>query len=899
MRRGFPCAGLAGRWRISPPPFSAFWILTALALSVSVPTLQTARAGEVEYAKEISTRLNPTGRTVTFPVPLNDHGANLGDVIIKLMADDAILVERATFLELVNPLVEEPGRQALGALPAEAGFIPLESLAHAGIDVRFDSGLQVLVLELSPEQRPAGDISLGGRRTQRASAALVAPEAFSGYLNVIAGVDQAWDNSGTRGSLFEDEPSARLELESVVRAGGVVVENRSAYDGNVDVSTCPETASCVYGHVAGLKRQSTRAIYDIPEEEVRIVVGDTDAAAVPLQRSADLLGIQIEKTARKLNPGESIVSTGSGSFRLERNASVDVLVNGAIVQRLQLRPGNYNLRDLPLSTGANDIELSITDDSGQRQTLAFKTYSDTSLLAAGKNEWAITGGIPSYLLDNERTYANSGYMGSGFFRYGISDELTGDVDLQGDRDIIMGGAGLAMGTDWGVFGVHGAASTGAAGTGAAVDLKWSLVNFSGLTNSNQESLHAAAEYRSEAFHTPGEFLSDASGILYPEFEYWLRLNASYSAPLISDVTATLSARYQFSDDRRNNPDDNVITGDRYGTDLTFSAPLSNMANASLQFGYSNELYVRNVEQSSNIDPEFRVGLRVNMRPTDSTMVTAGYDTLGQQANVSAYQAEGSGIGRWDTSIDVQSRGYQNTGSVTAAAGYYGNRAELRLSHYGDADDFDLASPSLVETRQRTSLRVGTAIAFAGDKIAIGAPVRGGAFGIVTPHESLGDAEVTVGNVDSPRARADAWGNALVPDLPAYLPSSVSVDVDNLPLGYSLGSGSFDTFAPYKAGYAFQVGSANSVSVYGTLVQEDGEPVSLLTGTARPDGAPGEPVSVFTNTEGRFGAEGLAPGRWIIEMNADNGPLLFAVDVPDGANGLVKVGTLHPTRGTLQ
>jgi outer membrane usher protein len=176
-------------------------------------------------------------------------------------------------------------------------------------------------------------------------------------------------------------------------------------------------------------------------------------------------------------------------------------------------------------------------------------------------------------------------------------------------------------------------------------------------------------------------------------------------------------------------------------------------------------------------------------------------------------------------------------------------------------------------------------------------VRGGAFAVVAPHESIADKEIVVGSLDNVRAKADVWGNALVPDLPAYLPGSMSVDIDDLPIGYSLGRGAFDTFAPYKAGYAIEVGSAYSVSAYGILVGADGAPVSLLTGVAQREGGGGQkPVSIFTNAEGKFGAEGLAPGRWTIEMLTEGAPTRYVLDVPDGANGLIKVGTLHPAQG---
>jgi outer membrane usher protein len=576
-----------------------------------------------------------------------------------------------------------------------------------------------------------------------------------------------------------------------------------------------------------------------------------------------------------------------------------VLVNGAVMQRLNLRPGNYNLRDPPLAAGANDVELAITTEDGERRTERFNAYSDMSLLAAGKSEWAVGAGMPSYLIDSGRVYETGLTMATSYLRYGLTDDITGGLHLQGDDDLVMGGGGFDFGTPWGLFGIDTGVSSGDPGTGVAVDLKWSLVNFGAFAAGRNEALFASAEYRSTDFHRPGEVLGAADGILYPEFNYWLRVSGSYSMPLIEDVTATLSARYQFADDERKALGGYLVQGDRYGIDLTLSRALSETASGSLTVGYSNELYGLDDDLNYATDPEFRVALRLTMRPDERTSVYGGFDTLGRDSMLSAQRAEGNGAGRWDTSVDVSTRGRDEHATAGVSAGYYGDRAEVRVSHTADADGFDAASPSFDGARQRTSLRIGTAIAFAGDRIAVGAPVRGEAFAIVAPHESLAGHDIVTGSIDNVRARANALGNGLITDLPAYSPSSVAVDVEDLPLGYSLGAGAFDTFAPYRGGYVFEVGSAYSVSVLGTLVDARGEPLSLVAGTARPQGGQGNPVAVFTNGAGRFGAEGLSPGRWIVEMPLDGGPAIYTIDIPQGANGLVKIGTLGPSQGSAQ
>ena len=171
-----------------------------------------------------------------------------------------------------------------------------------------------------------------------------------------------------------------------------------------------------------------------------------------------------------------------------------------------------------------------------------------------------------------------------------------------------------------------------------------------------------------------------------------------------------------------------------------------------------------------------------------------------------------------------------------------------------------------------------------------APITG-SFAILAPHESLADHAVVLGESAAPRASSDMFGPPPVRNLPAYMPRTLRYDVEDLPIGYRLGKREITLEPPYNAGYALTIGSARSVTAFGTLVDRDGAPVALLTGTATPDDG-GEPVSLFTNTAGRFGGQGLAPGHWRIEMASDR-VQHFMLDIPDRTTGLYPAGTLTP------
>jgi outer membrane usher protein len=75
---------------------------------------------------------------------------------------------------------------------------------------------------------------------------------------------------------------------------------------------------------------------------------------------------------------------------------VDILVDNVLMKRIRLGPGNYNLTDLPLNPGANNVKLVIEDDTGQHQTLEFTGFSGQELLSPGISEWSVNAGFKSY-----------------------------------------------------------------------------------------------------------------------------------------------------------------------------------------------------------------------------------------------------------------------------------------------------------------------------------------------------------------------------------------------------------------------------------------------------------------------------------------------------------------------
>jgi outer membrane usher protein len=166
--------------------------------------------------------------------------------------------------------------------------------------------------------------------------------------------------------------------------------------------------------------------------------------------------------------------------------------------------------------------------------------------------------------------------------------------------------------------------------------------------------------------------------------------------------------------------------------------------------------------------------------------------------------------------------------------------------------------------------------------------------VVRGHRSLKGSSVEVErSAFGYIAETGKLGTAVHPALSSYIDRTISVDAPDAPVTAELGQGSFRAFPPYRSGYLLTVGSANNVTAVGRLLDNQGQPLSLVSGSARFVGqSSDEPVALFTNRDGRFGATGLASGRWQVTMNDDSGSV-FMIIVPKDAEGILTLGDLKP------
>ena len=98
-----------------------------------------------------------------------------------------------------------------------------------------------------------------------------------------------------------------------------------------------------------------------------------------------------------------IISLGEGNTPLIRLSNipksltkdVDIYVNGFRTQTLRLNPGRYDLENLPLNDGENEVRLEINYASGETEIITYSQFYNAKLLLAGLSDFGISAGLVS------------------------------------------------------------------------------------------------------------------------------------------------------------------------------------------------------------------------------------------------------------------------------------------------------------------------------------------------------------------------------------------------------------------------------------------------------------------------------------------------------------------------
>lgn len=777
-------------------------------------------------------RLNTTDRVLTIAAPLQDAGVYLGDVEVRIAPDDSIEIAADQVFDLVSRNLDPAATGPLQTLAQPGAFASPEQFAAAGAPIRFDPRTLELAIELPASARARQSIGLADL-DRAVYGDFVAPAGFSAYMNIRGAVDYVHQGAGDDG--FGDPI---FLMDGAARLGRVVLENESSWDGEE------------------FQRDGTRLVYDDIPNLNRWTGGDLLPQSRGFQGVGDIAGVGVERSYGLLDPQRNIAPRGGRTFTLDRESTVEAMINGRVVRTIRLQPGTYDVSDFPFIQGSNDVDLIISDSAGQREVISFSLFVDRTQLARGLSEYGAYVGVDSSRLGSSIEYSGD-FAASGFYRRGLTDSVTLGGNFQYNTNGSLYGGELVWGSPLGTIGADvGYSDLDSVGDGWGVN-----VSFERLVQTAEgggASFVASLEARSRWFGPPTQFA--------PDNAYAYNVSVGYSRAFANNSFAGVQLRYA---DARDGFEDEQSVRVSYGRRLTDTVNVVfdvDWADGGFSDGTS-----------------FRVSLVRRFGDTGS--MRAEYDSLSERARLGYQTSGGRGVGAWSAAGTLEG-GSEDLG-FNGSAAYAANRADLGVGH---STAYSQTSDSISD--QRTYLRAATSIAFADGHFAIGRPISD-SFVIARPYN--GDRSIIVEvepSTDGYDARSGVFGPALYGQVSSYSPRSVIFDAPEAPAGFDVGTGSARLLAPYRAGYLINIGSDYGVTVIGRLFDHNGEPLTFLAGEAVEIGGEGRRVEVFTNRQGVFGASGLRAGRWRIEMIGAP-PTVYELVVPETPDGLARVGDLHP------
>jgi outer membrane usher protein len=483
----------------------------------------------------------------------------------------------------------------------------------------------------------------------------------------------------------------------------------------------------------GLTRLDTAWARDDPRSISRFQLGDSITRAGTWGRAVRFGGLQWRRNF-DTQPGLVTFPQPSASGTAALPSTVDVYVNNTNRYRQEVQPGPFEISNVPVITGAGEVQLVIKDMLGRQHLITQPYYASQSLLRAGLDDHSYEIGFA-----REAYGLFSNHYGKPFtvatHRHGVSNRLTRELRaeiLPDQQTAGLGGVYL-----WPSFGTAQAALAGSHGTDG-----WGTLLMAGMERTSRRYSWSVQEQVSSSRFTE---LGWASGNVRPRSTRSLRLGFP-----VGDAGGSLSLNHinqQYWDQTGNriwsiNYSRNLFREFHmllYATNSLSGGSSSNTVGLlfSHYFGDRTSASAQFSKQNAGSDRQLQVQKNLPEGPG------FGYRLLAQGGLSQHEEANGS----WRT----------NTGTYTAGVSQQSGDSSTRLGASGG-------------------------VAFLGGSTFLSRRIND-SFAVV----KAGDyPDIRVYYENRPAGTTNSRGVALIPHLRPYQRNRISIAAEDLPLEAQIG-----------------------------------------------------------------------------------------------------------------
>lgn len=770
----------------------------------------------------------PLANAVLLDFPLIYEGGEIGYVEAYMEDQVVTSVAGSSLAQALGDRVTGEIREAL----SQGGLISVGELEGLGIMIAFRPQTMDLTVRLSGDIFSSSTLSFGPQ--QRTYSNVRPPDNFGWFNQFTLSADHDFDS---------DYSNVAGDWTGSMNIGG--------YRGlNLLWSATANYNS--FNNAREVRRGPVRAFHDMPAVPLRIAGGDISTPIRGHLAGESLGGISVESAYHELQPTTRISPTRRQEIVMEERGDVEIYVNGGLIRTVRLAPGRYELADIPLMQGSNDIEVMIFYVSGETETVRFSQFYNALLYQPGFTNFSFASGYRAEpTLDGSIVYSDD-LLTTATIEHGVFSWFTlGAQGQYSDYGHIYGLTSV-LGSPIGSISLRGSKSVAHEVDGHAFSIEWQHQIWGARNNS--PNIRVAYDHYKDFYNRPWSFQGPLDG------QRWL---ASYTAYFGNHFSTRVS----------------------YREDSTLGLFTRREQEAQLSYFWKGLRLTGGARQITNYwvpegDYELFFNITFNQFDRQSgRRYRARYDSTFEQLQLGVGNSTRNVVGAfaYDASY-VQS---PSNNVTSGRINYNANRA--RIGAYGQ----------YLETRAGYSGRIGgqmtTAIAVSGTQIGWG---RGGAapFTVVNTHPSLGAAKASVNPTASGvEAYAGSRLGGLIASRPRYQHNIIEVDVPDVPVGYDLGGGVHTTHAGAVTGTSVLVGSDAHYSVLGILLDGEGAGVRLQAADLFNDDIT---QRIFTNAGGRFIAEGLRPGKYQIRLLSEPS-VTYELVIDDSGDFLLRIGELTP------
>jgi outer membrane usher protein len=581
------------------------------------------------------------------------------------------------------------------------------------------------------------------------------------------------------------------------------------------------------------------AVDDVPRMQ-RLVVGDAASASTALGGAGLLAGLSVTREF-SLDPYFVRQPLPRLSGAVLTPSTLDLYVNGVLMREQQLAPGQFEVRNLPVPSGAGQVSYVVRDAFGRSQEYAAPYYQSSGVLADGISEYGyqlglrrLNFGVDSFAYDWPEVLARH--------RFGLGNRLTAgyrfESALQHDGGFSLmasGGPTLALALPLGELDLDGALSADGSLGGAAASLSYSvfLQRLTAGVTARTMSTHYANVSQPAAQDRPLLQLFGSVGVPLVQ-----RLSMSLEGQLESMRDAGLTSALSLRADVRLSKDLSlIVTGSRRRTP---GAPPGFEAFATLLYNFGGG-------STADAGGNLGAGNSASVGVQKSVPLGEGFGYQVRSSFQDGQDATGFGQVQYQGSYGTYLANYSRAGQSNAASG-----------------------------------TAAGALVLVDGNVMASRPVQDGYALIQVP--GVPGVRGFLNNTEI--GRTDGRGNLLIPSLQSYYGNRLSIADADVPFELQLDANEQVIATPLRGGALVRFAVQRVQSVSGA-VRIDGAVPAF--GEMVVDGKLRSPLG----GKGEFWFEGLPAGRHAAQAEFAGGACTFELEVPAGGN--VDLGTVPCTR----